>query len=360
MKKFGILILPTVLFFYASMTCVYTPSHLRVTSLAAEYKAEHGPGEPTVNTESEKVELKTDVSSQDDSIEVINYNIPLPDYIRGIYLTNNTSMSASRLKEFIGQAKKYNINTFVMDVQNKMVPKENVLMIKRAGIFPVARVVVFLGGLKTDKPSEKYLDKIIAIIDRAARQGFQEVQLDYIRYADEPRLQKLSLTYKYKVINSILERAQAKANERAIYLSADVFGRITLNKHDHIGQKLENFSKYIDTIYPMLYPSHYNGDPGRMSNPYKTVREGVRNSLARCGNTRVVAYIQGFGMKVKETGLSLSEYIRLQMKGVDDAGGHGWIIWNAKNSYSISYAALRKHDANKKSKDEREKSNDKS
>lgn len=265
--------------------------------------------------------------------------VPLPAYTRGIYLTNPVGMNAATLSAYIKSCKKYKLNTIVLDVQSKMPPRKHIAMIKAAGIFPVARVVVFDLGLKTRKPNEAHVQKILNFIDRSAAVGFQEVQLDYIRYADERAMQLLPLKEKYAVIGSLLERAAKKAEDNDIQLSADVFGRITLNKNDHIGQKVENFGKHVHTLYPMVYPSHYYGDKYRMNNPYATVKEGIANTKQRIPNRRVVAYIQGFNMKVKQTGLTLSEYVLKQMKAVDDAKGDGWVVWNARNDYKTTYAA---------------------
>ncbi|MDH5717181.1 MAG: putative glycoside hydrolase [Spirochaetia bacterium] len=271
-----------------------------------------------------------------------NLYVPLPKYTKGIYLHNFTGLSAEKLKTFINKAKENDLNTFVIDVQKKMIPKENIDLVKKAGIFPVARVVVFEGGLKKKTPDLNYIKHIVQLIEDSAIQGFQEVQLDYIRYADIPELLSLPLKYKYDVISSILKMAKQKANELGILLSADVFGRITLNTHDHIGQKLENFAVYMDTLYPMVYPSHYTNDPARISNPYGTVKEGVLNSKQRLSNTRIVAYIQGFDMKIDSSKLTMDEYIKSQIEAVRDAKGDGWIIWNPRNQYEPSFTAMRK------------------
>lgn len=263
-----------------------------------------------------------------------------PAYVRGIYLTNPTARDEKRLDFFLGQAKKYNLNSFVIDVQKKMVPKNLVERINAAGIYSIARIVVFEGGLKTVEISPAHEQRILSLLRDAAAQGFHEVQLDYIRYADDPALQRLTLKKKYGVINAFLEKAKKEADASGVYLSADVFGRITLNTNDHIGQKLENFALYTQALYPMVYPSHYLGDKERISSPYNTVKEGVKSAKDRLPDTRVVAYVQGFKIKVTPSGLSFPNYIKVQLNAVKDAGGDGWIIWNARNQYDPAFAAI--------------------
>lgn len=362
-----LLLIPTALLSYIGMTCAHVPSYFRYTPPAsheqprASYEKSQKPPGPVKkevfqNSASLAQAPKTESSKNYQILfpapastlklpKLQMHNVPLPKYTRGIYLTNNSSRSKERLAWFIKQAQKYNINTFVMDVQGKMVPVELVKMVKKAGIFPVARVVIFEGGLKTKDVPKGYTEAILGTMTAAAQAGFQEIQLDYIRYADRKYLEQLPLAYKYGVINSILKRTHQKARSLNVYLSADIFGRITLNHNDHIGQKLENFAKYMDTIYPMVYPSHYTNDPYRISHPYETIKEGVQKSLRRSKETRIVPYIQGFRMKVKNSGLSLTQYIHAQMKASADARGHGWVVWNAKNQYKETFEAIRLLDA---------------
>jgi len=267
--------------------------------------------------------------------------IARPNFIRGIYLTNNTAMQLKTLKHFVDQSQKNGVNTLVIDAQGKMLTDEHMSIIKTRGLFPVARIVCFELGLKNKFPDGNHVNKILVLMEESAKAGFREIQLDYIRYADYKELQRLPLKFKYEQINGVLTKARNKANELGVELSADVFGRITLNENDHIGQKLENFGQFVHTLYPMVYPSHYYGDPAKIANPYGTVKEGVENSKERIPQTRIVAYIQGFGMSIQESGLSLSQYVYKQFKAVDDAKGDGWVVWNARNDYSATWAALR-------------------
>ena len=271
------------------------------------------------------------------------FKVPLPTFTRGIYLSNNSGRSLPRMKKFIKQAKRYNINTFVIDVQNKMIPTSTIKLLLKNNIFPVARVVVFHGGLKTKYPSKKLLKRIFKSMISAAKVGFREVQLDYIRYADAARLRRLPLKFKYKVIDNILKKAAIVAKKMGIFLSADVFGRITLNKNDHIGQKLETFATHMQTIYPMVYPSHYSFDKKRISDPYGTVHEAMLKSKKRLQNTRVVAYIQGFKMKYRQSKLSYVNYIKAQIRACEKSKSDGFIIWNPRNAYGASYKAIASH-----------------
>lgn len=269
-----------------------------------------------------------------------------PDFIKGIYLTNATAINTKSLMHFVDQSKKYGINTMVIDAQGKSLTAEQMSYIKGSGIYPVARIVCFDLGLKLKVPDPAHLDKIMASVERAAKAGFREIQLDYIRYADEPKLLRLPLKFKYEQIGAVLTRARKVTDALGVELGADVFGRITLNEHDQIGQRLELFGQHVHNLYPMVYPSHYYGDPEKIADPYGTVKEGVENSKERIPKTRIIPWIQGFGMKIKESGLALPQYVLKQFYAVDDAKGDGYVVWNARNDYSATWKALQEYDRN--------------
>ena len=186
------------------------------------------------------------------------------------------------MNEFIAKANQFKLNTFVIDVQPKMISKEIINLVKSHNIYPVARVVCFEGGLKTLTPTEVDTNRILNDTKNSIAQGFQEIQLDYIRYADN-FFTKIPLTQKYEIISTFLAKVKKLVTDENVQLGADVFGRITLNQHDIIGQKLEVFGTYVNSIYPMVYPSHYNNDPYRTNNPYSTIKEGTINTKRRIG-----------------------------------------------------------------------------
>lgn len=272
------------------------------------------------------------------------FPVKRPDFMKGIYLTNASAVNTKSLEHFLRQGKKHGINTLVIDAQGKAISTEQMSMIKSAGIYPVARVVCFDLGLKQQLPDPRHVEKILAAVERAAKSGFREIQLDYIRYADEKHLQRLPLQFKYDQIASVLSRARKLTDSLGVELGADVFGRITLNRNDHIGQKLELFGKYVHNLYPMVYPSHYYGDQEKIANPYGTVKQGVASSKERIPQTRIIPYIQGFAMKIRESGLALPQYVLRQFFAVDDAAGHGYVVWNARNDYSATWKALQEYD----------------
>lgn len=266
----------------------------------------------------------------------------IPNFTKGIFLKNSIVQNKEELQKYINIATQIGVNTFVIDIEPQKISEKTIQIIRDADIFTVARLVVFPGGLKKKSPSNTKIQKILSKITEAKQSKFSEVQLDYIRYADSESLNKVSLDFKYKTIKNILDKSYQHASKENLYLSSDLFGRITLNQNDRIGQKLEIFSPYMDTIYPMLYPSHYYNDPNRRDNPYETVLEGINKSKRRIPNKRIVAYIQGFQMHIKSTGLSYAEYIEEQIIGASDSLGDGYILWNQHGKYDIAFQVIQK------------------
>ena len=358
----SILLLSGLFSLYVSMTCTLVPNLLGIpfsknNSFRKSNFVSIGSEEFQEIKEKTKLKLHDGIGSNSGvgstfDLEAVSSNfldamafidIPTPVYTRGIYITNSTAQSEERIKYFLEKANFYELNTFVIDVQKQMVSKEIIGMLKTSKIFPVARVVVMEGGLRQKEFSNKRVHTILKLIEDASAQGFSEVQLDYIRYADIDRLLGLPLSYKYNIIRSLLSKAKNIAEQNNIHLSADLFGRITLNQNDQIGQKLEIFGKYMRTIYPMLYPSHYTNDNNRISKPYMTVKEGIEKSKERLPEHRIVAYIQGFNIKVKPSRLNFVNYIKAQIKACDDSFSDGWVIWNARNEYGPSFQAIKQY-----------------
>jgi hypothetical protein len=268
-----------------------------------------------------------------------------PEFYRGIYVNNGVARSQKRYEELFARCRKYRINTLVADVQPRFPTVDFIRQAREAGFYLVARVVVFEGGLSEPKLPIEHLNRILDTAEQAARQGFMEVQLDYIRFADRNKIGNLSYKERYHKIASVLKMATDRLRPHGVRVGADIFGRIPFNQNDPIGQRIEVFASHLDTLYPMLYPSHFYGDPLYMRDPYAAVLHGQRKSLQRVDeHTRVIAYIQAFQMKVGKSGLSYQEYIRKQIQASVDSGGAGFISWNARNQYAAFFRALEQFD----------------
>jgi hypothetical protein len=279
-----------------------------------------------------------------------SHKVAAPDFYRGIYLNNGSARSMKRIDYFIQMAQKYKINSFVMDVQvgrkskESMVSAEAVEKIKNAGIWPIARVVVFDQGFIHYPIPESIIQNRISVAEKAVQNGFGEIQFDYIRFADNHRLRQVKMEERYKVVEGFLERAGKVLKPKGIVISADIYGRIPLNQNDLIGQRMEGLAKVAHIISPMAYPSHYTWSKKLMSDPYHTVYITSKQGHDRVkGQAQIVTWIQGFKLKVGYSRLSLKNYIKEQIRAVEKAGVRGFLIWNAGQHYQESFQALNEY-----------------
>lgn len=286
-----------------------------------------------------------------DPTPLIEFKYEAPEFYRGIYITNEVIRIPSMYEPLLKQSKEAGMNTLVVDVQlvhrdhrtvERMPPEAFMTAARSYGFYLVARVVVHQGGFNSYPPPLAKLASVLDTAENAARMGFMEIQLDYIRFADNYGL-GVKLDQRYRMVSGVLKMATDRLRPYGVRIGADVFGRIVFNNDDIIGQKVEVFSNHMDTLYPMLYPSHFYGELDRRRNPYKTIYDGVKASRARSGRTRVIAYIQGFPMRVHESGLTLQDYIKAQIKASEDSGGDGFIVWHAANQYGAFFAAYSSH-----------------
>lgn len=301
-------------------------------------------------------ELREDKTSQEkpeDGIELVAMTVELPEprssrsfakaapsFYRGLYI-NNAFVRGKGFANFLKTADNHGINVLVIDIQPYMPPAGALRLARDMGFYLVARVVVFDAGLKTYPAPKGHIERIVNRAEEGVQAGFAEIQLDYIRFADNLRLKGLTVQKRYEYISSVLSQFERRLRPYKVRIGADIFGRIAFNRDDIIGQKLELFDQHMDVIYPMLYPSHFYGDPIRRRKPYHTIFDGTLRSKKRVRNARIVPYIQAFGMRVGESGLSLENYIRAQLDAAQDSGGAGYVAWNARNDYTVFFRAIR-------------------
>jgi len=180
----------------------------------------------------------------------------------------------------------------------------------------------------------------LAIAEEVAGLGVDEIQFDYVRYADEGEY-----VAEYETRYAMVEQFLAEARRRLsghVTISADLFGRVlwpwNLKRIDPIGQSLEGMSPHLDVISPMLYPSHYS-EQRYKDDPYLTIHDALT-----AGNERVDAsfrpYLQAFDRYIP-SGMSLETYIAEQIEAADDCGADGYLFWHPACEYEPLYNVLR-------------------
>ena len=268
-----------------------------------------------------------------------------PGIMRALYIPNSKSRSMNYIKSIVEKGRPLGINMLVMDAHTfgSTVFKANpevISYLKEKNFYLTARIVCFQDGINRMPVKEPQLERLYQLVEKAADSGFDEIQLDYIRFADDGI--PYPLHKKYAFLESLLQNFRKITDLKKVKLSADLFGRIVYNRNDYIGQKVEVFAKYTDVLYPMLYPSHYTGDKQRMSMPGDTVKEGTLKGLNRVEGSDVAIqpYIQAFPYNIRYAKVKLHEYVALQIMAVEETEARGWVAWNPKGDYSSVFAAL--------------------
>jgi hypothetical protein len=250
--------------------------------------------------------------------------------------------------------------------------------LKRRNVYTIARIVSFKENVlanarpelaiidtRTGKPwmdneklawvdptREEVWDYLIAVAKEAALKGFDEIQFDYVRFPTDGKLgaakysKPITSQVRIETISAFLAKAKRELAPTGAFVGADIFGYTAFNDNDtDIGQRIEDLAPHVDYLSPMVYPSGYHlGIPGYrnpVQHSYEIVRESVRLTRKRTEGlpVQIRPWIQDFKDYAFDKRIFGVTEIRDQMRGADEAGGAGWMLWNPRNDYTA--AALR-------------------
>ena len=245
--------------------------------------------------------------------------------------------------------------------------------LKARGIYAIARIVAFKDNVlaahrrdlavidtRTGKPwmdreklawvdptREEVWDYLIAVAKEAADKGFDEIQFDYVRFPTDGRLSAARYSrpntqaVRLETIAGFLAKARRELGPTGVFLAADVFGYTASNENDtDIGQRIEELAPHVDYISPMVYPSGYHrGIPGfrnPVEHPYEVVRESVRLIRKRSthATVQIRPWIQDFRDYAFDRRIFGVREILAPIRGADEAGAAGWMLWNPRNDYT--------------------------
>ena len=328
--------------------------------------------------------------------------VPRPEIVRGLYV-NRWAALGDRMWQLIDVAKRTEVNALVIDVKDDrgfLLYRSSVPLARAIGadtnrpmsakrlraildtmrvhrIFPIARIVVAKDPLLAqskmewavkrksdgspwlDKNGRPWLDPHHREIwsyagdigDEAIALGFGEVQFDYVRFPDEPRLIREATfplaqgRVRARVIREQLGYLRDRFAPRKVPMAIDVFGLTATDSTDMgIGQKWEEFVDRADVVLPMTYPSHYApgtyglGNPN--AHPYAvldhSLRDAKRRSAGIAAAGQLVPWYQDFTLGPPRYG---ADHVRAQIQAGYDNGVRSWMLWNPGSRYTL--AALR-------------------
>ena len=363
------------------------------------------------NTEEDIADTSTDVADNSSQVpeeslgnDMAKLLIP-PVKVKGIYVTGPAAGS-ERMEQLIDLVSSTELNTMVIDVKNdegnltyKMeVPasanleagiryvKDMPALVERLhqqGIYVIARIVCFkdpvlaaarpelalrlpdgkavmdANGLAWVNPyKEEVWDYLCTLAECASRDGFDEIQFDYVRFpigndANAADYGVDMSTYPREAgLTDFFNYASKRLHEKQIIFGADLFGTIIGSDvdRDRTGQNYLSIAEHTDAICPMIYPSHYaNGTFGMNvpdQYPYETIANALQLSKEELGETDspkgvVRPWLQCFNAIWVDGHITYgSKEVHDQIQAVYDAGYEEWFLWHASNHYEQVKSAL--------------------
>jgi hypothetical protein len=202
-----------------------------------------------------------------------------------------------------------------------------------------------IGGAWLDPSAPGVGEYLAAIAGDLAAKGFDEVQLDYIRfYSDGPYdLADTNLpntqSFRLPAIQRVLRVVSEELAATRTFLGADVFPISFIVPDDQgIGQRPEVIMPHVDYFCPMVYPSHYGpgvfGFPVPNDHPYEVIDETLQIMNEQAEGLPVVIrpWIQDFGYG--DFPPYTADQVLAEMAAAADNGAAGWMIWNARATFT--------------------------
>jgi hypothetical protein len=312
---------------------------------------------------------------------------PLPDEVRGLHVTMALAGLPGKLNEYVAM-KAAGLNTIELDVKDENgdvgfpvnVPlarkigsakryydaQRTVATIHAAGLYLIGRVVTFedpalsagvpqfairradgsrwlnSAGLGWTNPYDKRVWKYnVDIAVQAAKLGFDEIQFDYVRFPSDGDISQIRYPGKHAqpmgwTIPMFAKYAQQRLKPLGVRLSVDVFG-LSATRNLGIGQFPRRIARYVDAIYPMVYPSHYVSgeynivDPD--SRPGTTVAYSLRDFriAVRGHDTKLIPWLQDFSLRRTYTLADVED----QIQAARLEHTKGFMLWNAGGLYTV-------------------------
>ena len=202
-----------------------------------------------------------------------------------------------------------------------------------------------IGGAWLDPSAPGVAEYLASIARDLADKGFDEVQLDYIRFFSDgpydvadtnlPNTQ----SFRLPAIQRVLRVVSSELQTTRAFLGADVFPIAFIVPDDQgIGQRPEVIMPYVDYFCPMVYPSHYGpgvfGHPVPNTAPYDVIDKTLELMNEEKAGLPVVIrpWIQDFGYGSFPP--YTADQILAEKQALTDNAAEGWMIWNARANFT--------------------------
>jgi hypothetical protein len=311
----------------------------------------------------------------------------LPKEIRGVHVTMALASLTGKIDEYIA-LKKQGLNTIELDVKDEngeigfvpssvplasaigaakpyYRPREVAKKIHAAGIYLIGRVVTFEDPILSEKRpalalhnpdgsvwhtngglgwTNEYDHRVwaynVSIAKAAVRAGFDEIQFDYVRFPSDGNVESIVYNVKKKepkgwTIARFAHYAATELHKLGARVSVDVFG-LSATRDLGIGQNPSRLAKYVDAVYPMVYPSHFNVGEYGLTDPNFDPGMTVTDALADFDrklhgtNARIVPWLQDFSLGKTYTYAD----VMAQIDAARAFKTSGFLLWNPLGLYT--------------------------
>ncbi len=250
-------------------------------------------------------------------------------------------------------------------------PRDIVRRFHRRGIYVIARLVCFkdsrlpykrpdlavraasrgerlfsAGANWIDAYSPEVQDYLIDLAREVRGLGFDEIQLDYIRFP-KGRASRWGVWLhsdgrsRAEVINQFLSRLDRAVD---LPLSADVYGLTTLVEGDprKLGQTIEQMAAHVEAISPMMYANGMGTYfPGGVltERVYRILHCGLWRARQKAPNIVLRPFLQSYPNRVEP--FFGPGFIQSQVRIAERSGAEGFLFWNSTMQNTVAYRALR-------------------
>jgi hypothetical protein len=136
-------------------------------------------------------------------------------------------------------------------------------------------------------------------------------------------------------IPAFAQYASSRLHPLGARVSVDVFG-LSATRDLGIGQLPRRVSQYVDAVYPMVYPSHYNAGEYGLDVPDDWPGQTVSRSLGdfrralEGGHVRLIPWLQDFSLGRTYT----LQDVRDQIYAARAYHTDGFLLWNPEGVYT--------------------------
>ncbi len=326
-------------------------------------------------------------SPDDKALRTTSSARPLPVEIRGVHVTMGLASLDGKLEEYVGLADE-GLTAIELDVKdedgqigfnassarlatrigatnNFYSAREAARLVHASGLYLIGRVVVFedpilsqarpdlavrrsdgsvwqdAAGLGWTNPYDKRVwDYNIAVAAAAARNGFDEIMFDYVRFPSDGDVENAVYgttrgLAKNDAVPAFLKYAARRLEPLGVRVSAAVFG-LSAARDMGIGQIPRRIAKHVHAIYAMTYPSLFGSGELGLADPGAAPGATVSRALKRFHralegrNALLLPWVQDFSFTVPYG----KDEVRAQIYSARIAGAKGYLLWNARGEYT--------------------------